>query len=98
MSSFETLSLPKVRNDTDVYFILESLDRVHTVMKSHEKPWNLKKHFPGVEKSQILGKLATVMEKSWNFIFGPNISCCMKTGNILSVIEQKYAPKGHGKF
>ena len=25
--------------------------RVHTVMKSHEKSWNLKMHFPGLEKS-----------------------------------------------
>ena len=42
--------------------------RVHTVMKSHEKSWNLKMHFPGLEKSWILGKIAKVMEKSWNFI------------------------------
>ena len=26
-------------------------------------------HFPGLEKSWILGKLADVMETSWNFIF-----------------------------
>ena len=45
------------------------VDRVHTVMKSHEKSWNLKIHFPGLEKSWILGKMAEVMEKSWNFIF-----------------------------
>ena len=29
-------------------------------------------------------------------IFGPNISCCLKTGNIFLVIEQKYAPKRPG--
>ena len=45
------------------------VDRVHTVMKSHEKSWNLKMHFAGLEKSWILGKMAEVMEKSWNFIF-----------------------------
>ena len=43
--------------------------RVQTVMKSHEKSWNLKMNFPGLEKSWILGKMAEVMEKSWNFIF-----------------------------
>ena len=43
--------------------------RVHTVMKSHGKSWNLKIHFPGLEKSWILGKMAKVMEKSWNLIF-----------------------------
>ena len=43
--------------------------RVHTVMKSHEKSWNLKMYFPGLEKSWILRKMAEVMEKSWNFIF-----------------------------
>ena len=26
-------------------------------------------YFPGMEKSWILGKMAEVMEKSWNFIF-----------------------------
>ena len=26
-------------------------------------------HFPGLEKSWILGKISEVMEKSWNFIF-----------------------------
>ena len=31
-------------------------DRVHTVMKSHEKSWNFKMHFPGLEKSWNLGK------------------------------------------
>ena len=41
---------------------------VRTVMKSHEKSWNLKMHFPGLEKSWILGKIAEVMEKSRNFI------------------------------
>ena len=44
-------------------------NRVHTVMKSHEKSWNLKMYFPGLEKSWILRKMAEVMEKSWNFIF-----------------------------
>ena len=34
------------------------------VMKSHEKSWNLKMHFPGLEKSRVLGKMAEVMEKS----------------------------------
>ena len=29
----------------------------------------------------------------WNIIFCPNISCCLKTGNILLVFEQKHAPK-----
>ena len=27
------------------------------------------------------------------FFFGSNISCCLKTGNILFVLEQKFAPK-----
>ena len=35
----------------------------------HEKSWNLKMHFPGLEKSWILGKMVEVMEESWNFIF-----------------------------
>ena len=38
--------------------------RVHTVMKSHEKSWNLKMDFPGLEKSWNLGKMTKVMEKS----------------------------------
>ena len=33
----------------------------------HEKSWNLKMHFPGLKKSWILGKMAEVLEKSWNF-------------------------------
>ena len=44
-------------------------DRVHTVMKNHEKSWNLKMHFTDLEKSWISGKMADVMEKSWNFGF-----------------------------
>ena len=36
--------------------------RVHMIMKSHEKSWNLRKHFPDLEKSWILGKMAEVME------------------------------------
>ena len=35
----------------------------------HEKSWNLKMHFPDLEKLWISGKIAEVMEKSWNFIF-----------------------------
>ena len=27
-------------------------------------------------------------------LFGPKISCCLKTGKIVLVTEQKYAPKG----
>ena len=38
--------------------------RVHTVMESHEKSWNLKMDFPGLEKSWNLGKMTKVMEKS----------------------------------
>ena len=35
----------------------------------HGKSWNLKIHFPGLEKSWILGKMAEVMEKLRNFVF-----------------------------
>ena len=35
----------------------------------HEKSGNLKMHFPGREKSWILGKMAEVMEKSWKSIY-----------------------------
>ena len=35
---------------------------------SHEKSLNLKIRLPDVEKLWILGKMAEVMEKSWNFI------------------------------
>ena len=35
------------------------------------------------------------MEKSWNFIFGPNILCCLKTRNILLVMG-KNMPKKAG--
>ena len=66
-------------------------------MYSHEKSWNLKMHFQGLEKSWILGKMAEVMEKSQNFIFfGPKIFCCLKTGKILPVTEQNCAPKRLG--
>ena len=35
--------------------------------------------------------------KSYGISFlGPDISCCSKTGSILLVIEQKYAPKRLG--
>ena len=54
-------------------------------------------HFPGQEKSWFLGKMAKVIERShFTFSFGPNISSCLKTGSILFVIEQKYAPKRLG--
>ena len=36
--------------------------RAHTVMKSREKSWSFKMHFPGPEKSWILGKMAELME------------------------------------
>ena len=63
--------------------------RVRMVMKSHENSLNLKMHFPGLEKSWLLGKMAEVMEKSCNFVFfSPNISSCLKIGNIPLVIEQ----------
>ena len=39
--------------------------------------------------------MAEVVEKLWNFILGPNVSCCLKTGSIL-VIEQKCVPKSLG--
>ena len=64
-------------------------------------------HFPGLQKSCILGKIDEVMEKSWNFNFWSNILCCLKTGNILlSFFKQNYTPKetgfaaflSHGKF
>ena len=42
------------------------------------------------ENSRAHGK---VME--FHF-FGPKISCCLKTGKILLVSEQKYAPKRLG--
>ena len=29
--------------------------------------------------------------------FGPKISCCLKTGKIHLVTEQKYGPEGHEK-
>ena len=35
---------------------------------SHEKSWDLKIRLPDVEKLWIFGKMAEVMEKSWNFI------------------------------
>ena len=60
----------------------------------HEKSWNLKMHLPGLEKSWILGKMAEVMEKpvmEFHF-FGPKILCCLKTGKIIQVTEQKHAP------
>ena len=45
------------------------------------------------------------MEKSWNCIFWSNISCCLKTGNIILIIEQNMPQKAkfsaflsHGKF
>ena len=52
-----------------LFTVMLLLFRVHTVMKSHEKSWNLKMHFPDLEKPWISGKMAEVMEKSWNFIF-----------------------------
>ena len=55
--------------------------------RGHEKSWNLKMNFPGLEKSWILGKMTGVMQKGMDFHFcGSNISCCLKTGNILFVI------------
>ena len=42
----------------------------------------------------MLGKMTKVMEKSWNFIFGPNILRCLKTRNILLV--KKICPKKAG--
>ena len=62
----------------------------------HEKSWNLKMDFPDLEKSLILRIMAEIVEKSWNFIFGPTISCYLKTGSILLVIGQKDAPKRLG--
>ena len=53
-------------------------------------------HFPGLEKSLILGKMAEVWKRRGVSFFGPNISCCLKTGSILSVIEQFSI--SHGKF
>ena len=54
-----------------------------------EKSWNLKMHFPGLESSWVLGKMAKVMENLSNFIFSPNISRCLKIDNILLGTEQK---------
>ena len=62
------------------------------VQGSHglEKSWSLTIHFPGLEKSWILGKMAEVME---NLV---QIFQCLKTGSSLLVIEQKYVPKRLG--
>ena len=46
-----------------------SSDRVHTVMRSHEKLWNLNCIFQAWKSPWIFGKMAEVIEKSWNFIF-----------------------------
>ena len=47
-------------------------------------------------KVMDLGKMAEVMEKLWNFVFGPAISCCLKIAHIRLVIEQRCAPKRPG--
>ena len=66
-------------------------------LESRETSWNLKMHFPSLKKSWILGKMAEVVEKqSWlvEFLFfSPNISCRLKTGNMLLVINPKYTPQ-----
>ena len=66
----------------------------------HEKSWKV------VEFENELSRLGKVMDFRKNgrgngkimefHFFGPNISYCLKTGNILLVIEQKYAPKRAG--
>ena len=67
------------------------------VMKSHEKTWNLKIHFPVLDKSWILGENGRSHGKAMEFhIFGPKISWCLKTGKIPLVTEQKYASKRLG--
>ena len=56
--------LLKFKTRKSVMEMRASFYRVHTVMKSHEKSWNLKMDFPGLEKSWNLGKMTKVMEKS----------------------------------
>ena len=67
-NSFSSLKLLFTSSGWTLMLKQGSRSRVHTVMKSHEKLWNLKMHFPGLKKSWILGKMAEVMEKLWNFI------------------------------
>ena len=53
-------------------------------------------HFPGLEKSWMLGKMAVVMEESCNFIFWSKYSMLFENWKHLLVIVQKYAPQKAG--
>ena len=56
----------------------------------------MKKHFLGQEKSWILGKMAEIMEKSWNFIFGQNIRAVSKLETLDPCHQAKICPKKPG--
>ena len=80
--------------------------------ENHKKSWNLKMHFPGLEKSWMLGKMAVVMEESCNFIFWSKYSMlfenwkhspchcakiCPPKGWVFSIFLVMETQIGHGK-
>ena len=53
-------------------------------------------HLPGLEKSWILGKMAEVMEKLWNFIFWSNYFVLFENWRHSLYHGEKYAQKRPG--
>ena len=53
-------------------------------------------HLPGLEKSWILGKMAEVMEKSWNFIFWSKDFVLFETWKNFPSHRAKICPQNAG--
>ena len=63
----------------------------------HEKPGNLKMHFPGRGKVMDFRKNGRGHGKVMEIhLFGPSVSRCLKTGNNFLDIKQKYSSKRLG--
>ena len=53
-------------------------------------------HFPGLEKLWILGEMADVMEKSWNFVFWSNYFVLFENWKHSPCHQAKICPQKSG--